>query len=216
MRGILITFEGVEGSGKSTQAELLGEYLKQSGFDVILSREPGGTQIGEQIRNILLNPEYQQMDARTELFLYLACRNQHVREKILPALKMGKVVILDRFADSSAAYQGCGRELGEKFVSRLNKLVTAGLKPHLTILINVPVDVGYERKGTAILDRMEKEEVKFHERVRNGYLRMARRATGRIKVVPGNRSPEEVQSDIRALVDSFLSGKGRRKKCKKE
>ncbi len=216
MRGIFITFEGVEGSGKSTQAELLSEYLREKGFEVILSREPGGTEIGEKIREILLNPCYQQMDAGTELFLYLASRNQHVREKVLPALRMGKVVILDRFADSSVAYQGYGRGLGEKFVSRLNKLATAGLRPHLTILVDVPIEVGYKRKETVLLDRMEQEEVKFHERVRNGYLRMARRAAGRIKVVAGNRPPEEVQRDIRLLVDKFLERKGRQKRWEKE
>lgn len=211
VRGVLITFEGVEGSGKSTQAQLLAQYLKEKGREVIFSREPGGTEIGERIRNILLDPDCRQMDARTELFLYLASRNQHVREKILPALRAGKVVILDRFADSSVAYQGFGRELGERFVARLNKLATRGLKPDITFLVDVPVVVGYQRKEKGKLDRMEQEEVKFHERVRNGYLRLARRAPGRIKVVAGEREPMEIQKEIRLLVDRMLERKGRKK-----
>lgn len=211
VRGVLITFEGVEGSGKSTQAQLLVEYLKEKGREVVFSREPGGTEIGERIRDILLDPDCRQMDARTELFLYLASRNQHVREKILPALRAGKVVVLDRFADSSVAYQGFGRELGERFVSRLNKLATRGLKPDITFLVDVPVMVGYQRKEKGKLDRMEQEEVKFHERVRNGYLRLARRAPGRIKVVAGEREPMEIQKEIRLLVDRMLERKGKKK-----
>ncbi len=211
VRGVLITFEGVEGSGKSTQAQLLAEYLKERGREVVFSREPGGTEIGERIRNILLDPDCRQMDARTELFLYLASRNQHVREKILPALRAGKVVVLDRFADSSVAYQGFGRELGEKVVSRLNKLATRGLKPDITFLVDVPVKVGYQRKEKGKLDRMEQEEVKFHERVRDGYLRLARRAPGRIKVVAGEREPMEIQKEIRLLVDRMLERKGKKK-----
>jgi dTMP kinase len=211
VRGVLITFEGVEGSGKSTQAQLLAEYLKGKGREVVFSREPGGTEIGERIRDILLDPNCRQMDARTELFLYLASRNQHVREKILPALTAGKIVVVDRFADSSVAYQGFGRELGEKFVGRLNKLATRGLKPDITFLVDVPVAVGHQRKERGKLDRMEQEEVKFHERVRDGYLRMARRAPGRIKVVAGEREPMEIQQEIRLLVDRMLERKGKKK-----
>jgi dTMP kinase len=137
MRGVLITLEGVEGSGKSTQAERLAKRLVTLGIPCLVSREPGGTEIGEAIRTILLDPRHRAMHGLTELFLYLASRNQHVREKVLPALASGKVVILDRYADSSAAYQGVGRELGEKLVARLNKLATAALKPDLTVLVDV-------------------------------------------------------------------------------
>lgn len=205
--GLLITFEGVEGSGKSTQAELLKYYLESKGLEVVFSREPGGTEIGERIRDILLDPVCRQMEARTELFLYLASRTQHVREKILPALRAGKVVIVDRFADSSVAYQGYGRELGEKFVARLNKLATGGLKPDLTILVDVSIGVGYQRKKGGKLDRMEQEEVQFHERVRNGYRRLARRAPGRIKIIPGDREPMEIQREVQLLVDDLLERK---------
>ena len=141
MRGVLITFEGVEGSGKSTQAERLAKRLAALGVPRLVSREPGGTGIGEAIRSILLDPKNQEMHGLTELFLYLASRNQNVREKVLPALEGGKVVILDRFADSSAAYQGAGRRLGGKLVARLNKLAAADLKPNLTVLVDVSVCV---------------------------------------------------------------------------
>ncbi len=208
MRGLLITFEGVEGSGKTTQALRLVEYLKEREFPVFFSREPGGTQIGERIREILLCPESKEMHHLTELFLYLASRNQHTREKILPALQSGSIVVLDRYADSSVAYQGYGRELGEKLVSRLNKLATAGLKPDLTIVLDLPVAVGQQRKAGNSPDRLEQELMEFHERVRTGYLKLARRAAGRCKLVNGNQPEEQVALRIRELVEDFLIRKG--------
>ncbi|MEO0082500.1 MAG: dTMP kinase [candidate division WOR-3 bacterium] len=208
MRGVLITFEGVEGSGKSTQAELLVKALRKRGLPCEFSREPGGTEIGERIRNILLDPANRAMDARTELFLYLASRNQHVREKILPWLTAGRIVVLDRYAESSVAYQGAGRELGEKVVSRLNKLATAGTRPDLTIVVDVPVSVGRKRKAATELDRLEQEQVEFHERVRNSYLRMARRAPKRVKVLDGTQAPEQLAASVFLLVEGFLERKG--------
>ncbi|MEN9979856.1 MAG: dTMP kinase [candidate division WOR-3 bacterium] len=208
MRGLLITFEGVEGSGKTTQALRLVEYLKGREFPVVFSREPGGTQIGERIREILLDPESKGMHRLTELFLYLASRNQHTREKILPALQSGSIVVLDRYADSSVAYQGYGRELGEKLVSRLNKLATAGLKPDLTIVIDLPVAVGQQRKADGSPDRLEQELLEFHERVRTGYLKLARRAAGRCKLVNGDQPEDQVALRIRELVEDFLIRKG--------
>jgi dTMP kinase len=208
MRGVLITFEGVEGSGKSTQADLLCRRLSGLGVEPLVSREPGGTEIGEAIRDILLNPKHRAMDGRTELFLYLASRNQHVREKVLPALQAGRVVLLDRFADSSVAYQGGGRELGERLVSRLSKLATAALKPQLTMLVDVPVKVGQERKRSTALDRLEQEAVQFHERVRAGYLSLARRAPGRCKVVDGTRPPADIEADVFRHVSELLKRKG--------
>lgn len=208
MRGVFITFEGVEGSGKSTQAKRLARDLEQRGIDCILSREPGGTGIGESIRSVLLDPDNNLMDARTELFLYLASRNQHVREKVLPAVREGKVVVLDRYAESSVAYQGGGRGLGEKLVSRLNRLATAALRPDLTILVDVPIAVGRKRKRTAELDRVEQERVEFHERVRNSYLRMARRAPKRIRLLDGTKPEEELEAEVRNMVDELLSKKG--------
>jgi len=208
VRGVFITFEGVEGSGKSTQAERLALHLNQLGIDCLLSREPGGTEIGEQIRKILLDPGNSTMDAHTELFLYLASRNQHVRGKVLPALSQDKVVVLDRFAASSVAYQGGGRGLGEKLVSRLNKLATAGLRPDLTILVDVPVAVGKKRKEQLELDRLERERVEFHERVRNSYLQMAHRAPKRIKLLDGTKPAEALEVEIRELAEEFLRRKG--------
>ena len=208
MRGVLITFEGVEGSGKSTQAERLYNWLQAKGVPSMLSREPGGTAIGEQVRDILLDPENRAMDGLTELFLYLASRNQHVREKVRPALDKGMVVILDRYLDSSTAYQGFGRGLGERPVSRLNKLAIAGLRPHLTVLVDVPVKVGQVRKESTRLDRLERERVEFHESVREGYLRIARRARGRFRILDGRRPAEELERAVQSLVKQLLSRKG--------
>lgn len=212
MRGVLITFEGVEGSGKTTQAQLLVDYLKAQGLKVVFSREPGGTEIGEHIRKILLDPNFQGMHGLTELFLYLASRNQHTREKIIPAIRRGEIVVLDRYADSSLAYQGYGRKLGANLVSRLNRLATAGLKPDLTILLDVAVTTGQERQFAKKSDRLEQEAIEFHERVRAGYLKIARRAAGRCKVVKGDQPAEQVMMEIRALVEGFLIRKGVMKK----
>jgi len=207
VRGVLITFEGVEGSGKSTQAERLAKRLAALGVPFLVSREPGGTEIGEAIREILLNPQHNEMHGLTELFLYLASRNQHVREKVMPALATGKVVILDRFGDSSIAYQGAGRELGEKLVARLNKLATADLKPNLTVLVDVSVKVGQGRKASGILDRLERERVEFHERVRQGYLQAARRAPGRFRIVDGTLPADELERLVFRHVGELLKRK---------
>lgn len=208
MRGVLITFEGVEGSGKSTQAERLHKWLQGQGVESILSREPGGTAIGEKVRDILLDPENREMDGLTELFLYLASRNQHVREKIRPALDRGMVVILDRYLDSSAAYQGFGRRLGERPVARLNKLAIAGLRPALTVLVDLPVKVGQVRKEATDLDRLERERVEFHESVREGYLRIASRARGRFRILDGRRPADDLERAVQSLVKQLLSRKG--------
>jgi dTMP kinase len=207
--GLLITFEGVEGSGKSTQAKRLWEKFRLRGLDCVLSREPGGTPIGESVRDILLDPANSAMDGLTELFLYLASRNQHVREKVLPELAAGRWVILDRYADSSVAYQGGGRALGARLVARLNKLATAARRPDLTILVDVPVEVGRDRKAPMALDRLERERVEFHHSVRDAYLVLAHRAPGRVKVVDGTKLPDELETDVQKLVSDFLKRKGR-------
>lgn len=208
MRGVLVTFEGVEGSGKSTQAERLANRLTTLGVHSLFSREPGGTEIGEAVREVLLDPKHRGMHGLTELFLYLASRNQLVREKVLPAIAAGSVVVLDRYADSSTAYQGTGRELGQKPVARLNKLATAALKPDLTVLVDVPVGVGQERKGASTLDRVEQERVEFHERVREGYLQIARRAPGRFKVVDGLLPADDLERAVFRHVEELLKRKG--------
>jgi len=208
MRGVLITFEGVEGSGKSTQAQRMARRLAALGVPCLVLCDPGGTDIGDAIRAVLLDPQYDEMHALTELFLYLASRNQLVREKLLPGVAEGKVVILDRFSDSSMAYQGVGRKLGGKLVGRLNKLAAADLKPNLTVLVDVPVKVGQGRKRTGVLDRLEQERVEFHEQVRDGYLQLARRAPGRFKVVDGFLSADDLERLIFCHVEELLKRKG--------
>jgi len=204
MRGVLITFEGVEGSGKSTQAEILCAALQRRGVACILTREPGGTPIGERIRDILLDPACREMHAKTELLLYLASRNQHVQEKLLPALRAGKVVISDRYSESSFAYQGLGRDLTLKETSRLNKYATGGLVPDLTMVVDVPPEVGRERMKGETLDRLESERMEFHCRVRDAYLHVARRAPKRIKVLDGRKSQAELAREVENLVVSKL------------
>ncbi len=206
-RGFLIAFEGVEGSGKTTQAELLYEFLKTHGYRCIFSREPGGTEIGEKIREIILDPTSVAMHPKTELLLYLASRAQHTYEKIMPALREGFIITCDRFADSSFAYQGAARGLGLKPVSRLNKYACAGIKPDLTILVDLPVSEGFKRQQAAP-DRLEKEGNEFHEQVRQAYLKLARRAPGRIKVFDGTKDKETLHREIREKVVDFL---GKRK-----
>ncbi len=208
MRGVLITFEGVEGSGKSTQARRLVKWLESRAVPTTFSREPGGTAIGERIRMLLLDPAVQGMDARTELFLYLASRSQHVRELVMPALSQGRVVVLDRYLDSSVAYQGAGRDLGVRLVARLNKLAAAATRPQLTFLFDLPVALGQQRQADKALDRLEQERVQFHERVRAGYLQLARRAAGRFRILDGTQPADELESRVRQHVCELLNRKG--------
>jgi dTMP kinase len=174
----------------------------------IFSREPGGTEIGERIREILLDPKNKKMHAKTELLLYLANRCQHSYEKLLPEIRNGNVVITDRFSDSSLAYQGKARDLSFKVVSRLNKFATFGLKPDLVILIDVPVEIGFARTKEKTLDRLEQEELKFHQTVRDGYRQLAKRAPKRIKVFDGTKPIEALQDEIKKLILDFLGKKG--------
>ena len=208
MRGVLIAFEGIEGSGKTTQANLIFESLKQRQVPCIFTREPGGTEIGDQIRNILLDPKNKKMQAKTELLLYLANRCQHTYEKILPEIKKGTVVITDRYSDSSLAYQGKARDLSLKVVSRLNKFATFNVKPDLVILIDVPVELGLERTRQKTLDRLEQEEIQFHHKVREGYLQLAKKAAKRIKIFDGTKPIDKLQEEISKLIVDFLQKKG--------
>jgi len=208
LRGVLISFEGIEGCGKSTQANLLYEYLKTKAVPCVLVREPGGTKIGEEIRKILLDENNIKMNPKTELFLYLAARSQLLAEIIFPALKEGKVVICDRFSDSTLAYQGGGRNLGLEKVSQINKYATDKLKPHLTILIDIPLVVSRERIAKEEKDRLEKENEEFHKRVRDTYLFLAKRAPKRIKVFDGTKNIEDLHLEIRTKVIEFLTKKG--------
>jgi dTMP kinase len=204
--GSFITFEGIEGSGKSTQAEMLKAFLEGLGLEVLLTREPGGSPIGEQIRRVLLDPDNHGMVPLAELLLYEASRCQHVEAVIRPAIEAGKTVICDRFFDASTAYQGYARGLEIKMVGELNLVATGGRKPDLTIVLDLPVDVGLRRLGRN-LDRIEREAVEFHERVRQGYLRIAEDEPDRVKVVNSAGSVDDTFSDVRNLIDRLISPK---------
>jgi dTMP kinase len=204
-RGFLLSFEGIEGCGKTSQLHRLARGLRALGYQVVETREPGGAPISEQIRTILLDPKNRGMDARCELLLYLASRAQHVAETIRPALEKGAVVLCDRFADATMAYQGYGRGLGPAVVARLNRFATAGLAPDLALLLDVPVAVGLARKRRAGgLDRLDREQASFHEAVRRGYLRIARQNPRRVRVVDGTASEDVVARAIDRIVQPRL------------
>lgn len=211
MPGAFITFEGIEGSGKSTQISRLLHYLMNSGRPATLTREPGGTPIGDQVRKILLDPANRLLDPAAELLLYAASRAQHLREVIRPALDAGRVVLCDRFSDATLAYQGYGRGLSIATIRELDGIVTAGLRPRLTILLDIDAATGLGRargrntsQGLHGEARFENEELSFHNRVRDGYLDLAKQDPGRIRIVNAARTPEEIQEDVRKLVDEAL------------
>jgi len=204
--GTFITFEGIEGSGKSTQAALLKAFLEEQGLEVLVTREPGGSPIGEQIRHVLLDPGNHGMVPLAELLLYEASRCQHVEAVIRPALDRGNAVICDRFFDASTAYQGYARGLGIKMVGELNLVATGGRKPDLTIVLDLPVEMGLRRLGRN-LDRIEREAVEFHERVRQGYLRIAEDEPDRVKVVNAAGTVDDTFSDVKDLVEKLISPK---------
>jgi len=203
MKGIFITFEGSEGCGKSTQSRFLYEYLKKKGYDVIYLREPGGTKRGEEIRKILLDPK-NNISPLCETLLYMAARAEVVKEVIKPALAQGKIVICDRFLDSTLAYQGYGLGVDIKAIKFMGNLVTAGIKPELTIFLDLPVKKGLKYRH-AVKDRIEKRSLAYHFRVRNGYLKLAAYEPKRIKIVKVEKDKSVTQAKIRKLVDKFLS-----------
>lgn len=209
MTGLLITFEGIEGSGKSTQIDLLRKRIEAMGLDVKVTREPGGTGIGEAVRSILLNPANKAMAPMTELLLYEAARSQLVAECFRPWLDGGAVVLCDRFFDSTTAYQGGGRGLGGSELESLHAMATQGLRPQLTLLIDLPPEEGLSRaRRERSLDRIEQESIEFHNRVRQGYLDLARSEPHRIKVIDGLREPEPITKEIFAYVEPLLSAMG--------
>ncbi|MDO9573760.1 MAG: dTMP kinase [Candidatus Contubernalis sp.] len=209
--GIFITFEGPDGAGKTTQAIKLKDYFIEKGIDCIFTREPGGTPIGDQIRDILLDPKNKKMCAKTEVFLYAAARAQLVTQVIIPALERGKVVICDRYIDSSFAYQAFG--LGEEpdFVLNINQEAIQGLYPDLTLLLDVSPQEGLKRqkerrsKGAEAQDRIELKELEFHQMVRQGYLFLAKIQKERILVVEADLGEQEMHTKvIKAIKDLFL------------
>ena len=203
---LFITLEGPDGSGKTTQARLLAEWLRKQGYDVVLTREPGGTHIGDQIRAVLHDPRNTEMDARTEILLYSASRAQHVAQRIRPTLAAGKIVISDRYADSTLAYQGYGRGLDLEILRAITAFATGGLTPDLTLYLDVAPQEGLQRRrlGGEEWNRLDAEALEFHRRVRAGYMELVRQEPERWAVIDGARSVEEVQAEIRALVQAKL------------
>lgn len=199
---LFITFEGIEGSGKTTQAKLLAENLRSKDHSVLLTREPGGSAISEKIREILIDPENTAMAATTECLLYAASRAQHVNQMILPALAAGKIVISDRFTDATLAYQGFGRKLPLEMLRQLNEIATGGLVPDLTFLLDLPAEVGLSRarKRRHQLDRLEQEAIDFHRHVRNGYLELAS-LSDRFEVIDASDPIEVIHDKIKIVLD---------------
>ena len=214
---MFITFEGIEGCGKTTQAKMLAQWLREKGLEVVLTREPGGPYISEKIRKILLDAKHHAMAPMTELLLLEASRAQHVAEVIAPALRKGAIVVCDRFADSSTAYQGYGRGINHADIDKLNRTATGGFWPSLTIVIDVPVEIGFSRvvKRRRNLDRMERQQRAFHQRVRGGFRDLALIEPGRVKLLDGTFPPDVVQAAVRQLVASrlpMLTGKRKTRK----
>lgn len=203
MKGYFISFEGIDGSGKSTQISKLKAYLESKGYDILLTREPGGTKISEKIREIILDPEHKEMTSMTEVLLYAASRAQHVEEVIKPAIEEGKIIICDRFVDSSIAYQGHGRKLGN-CVEDINKYAVQGIMPDLTFLMKIKPDIGNDRISNREKDRIELEAQEFHMSVYNGYENLERRFPERVKGIDASRSIEEIHRDIVSYVDKLI------------
>ncbi|WP_161866445.1 dTMP kinase [Pseudomonas yangonensis] len=205
MTGLFITLEGPEGAGKSTNREYLAERLREQGVDVLLTREPGGTPLAERIRELLLDPSDEPMAADTELLLVFAARAQHLQQVIRPALAKGSVVLCDRFTDATYAYQGGGRGLSIERIAQLEQFVQAELRPNLTLIFDLPVEVGLARAAArGRLDRFEQEGRGFFEAVRQAYLQRAAQAPQRYRVLDAGQSLAQVQADIDTLLPSLL------------
>lgn len=196
MRGLFITFEGIEGSGKSTQVKMLEAALRQRNIDCMSTREPGGPPISEQIRKILLDPQNSEMQPETELLLYMASRAQHTAQWIIPALQNGKSVLCDRYNDSTIAYQGAARDLDQTFIASLAAFATRALVPDLSFLIDLPVEEGRRRISSRQLDRMEKESIAFHHKVRKQYLHLAQTQSFRYIILDGIMAPQTLHELI--------------------
>lgn len=198
---MFITFEGPEGSGKSSQLPLLAAYLENRGYETVSTREPGGTRIGNQVREILMRMDNTELHPRTEILLFQAARAQLVEELILPSLEQGKVILCDRYGDSTLAYQGYGHGLDLERLKMILDFATGGLKPDLTILLDVDVPVGLKRKkAKEEWNRMDAFELSFHERVRKGYHQLAHQDPVRWRVVDASQPQQKVQDDIRQIV----------------
>lgn len=213
MNGIFITFEGPDGSGKTTQLKKLGEELKKLGHDVLVTREPGGTAISDKIRSIILDPVNEEMVDQAEVLLYAASRAQHVHQLILPALEAGRIVLCDRFIDASVAYQGYGLGLDVEQVKAISRYASSGLQATRTFILDVPVEVSmtrlHQRASGATtaaeqLDRIEQKHVDYHSRVREGFHQIASDHPERVRVINANRSVEEIAEDIWSQCNRLL------------
>jgi dTMP kinase len=206
-----ITFEGGDGSGKTTQVRTLERYLSERGRDYVSTREPGGTSLGRLIRQVLLQVGDHEIAPSTELFLYVADRAQHVNEIIAPAISAGTLVLCDRFTDSTLAYQGYGRGIDLKLLRQLNDIADQGVRPDLTFLLDCPVEQGLVRAGRRRVkagqpqeDRFEREKIDFHKKVRSGFLDLARSEPGRFRIIDASHSETQVAAEIRKIIDREL------------
>lgn len=203
VKGKLVTFEGSEGSGKSTQVALVEEYLNRRKLPIMLLREPGGVKIAEKIRSILLDVANGQMGDECETLLYMAARAQMVKEVLNPALEAGKIVLCDRFLDSTVAYQGFGNGIDVAFIQKLGDFATKGIKPDLTLLFDIESEQGLARKSSK-KDRIESRSLEYHRRVRQGYLTLAKQEPKRIKVIAVDGSKEEIFKKVKGFIDAIL------------
>ena len=207
MKGIFISFEGIEGTGKSTQSRLLTEHLRGKGYRVVQTMEPGGTKISMKIRELLLSLDSREMDHVTELLLYNAARVQHIKEVIEPAIERGDVVITDRFSDSTVAYQGFARGIDLQLIDSLDRIATNKLSPDITILLDIDVKTGLARnRALNKNDRLELEDISFHEKVRKGFIQIAAREPERVRLVDCSESLDEVHRKVVEIIAGFLEG----------
>lgn len=204
LKGFLITFEGSEGCGKSTQAKLLCDFLQRQKKDVLHIREPGGIKISEKIRDILLDDKNKEMVQSCEVLLYMAARAQLVHEKMIPALRQGTIIVCDRFLDSTVAYQGYGCGVDTRFIQQIGRYVTQGIAPDMTFLLDLPTHKGLSRIQKP-KDRIEQRSLKYHNRVRQGYLTIARRDPKRVKVIAAHQTREAIQKIIEGYTRKLLS-----------
>lgn len=203
--GKFITFEGTDGSGKTTQIKLLEEYIKNKGYELVLTREPGGTKVSELIRDLVLDPSNSEIVPLTEMIMYAASRAQHVLQLIKPAIEGGKIVICDRFVDSSYAYQGSGRGVDLKVIADVNRVAIDGMSPDITFFLDIDPEIAIKRRINATgADRIEQEKIDFHRRVYDGYKKMALLFPERIKTINANKSIVEISSQINEYIDDLF------------
>jgi len=204
-KGLFITFEGIEGCGKSTQARMLKDFLIKAGKDVFLTREPGGPKIAEEIRKMLLSVNNKEMLPQTEVLLYMASRSQHTGEWIIPELEKGKTVISDRYYDSTFAYQGAARKIDGKLIDTIRRYATFGLVPDITFLVDLPEEIGLSRILAKDADRLEQESMEFHKRVRVGFLVLARNEPERFVVLDGKKNIKEIHKEVIKIMNKELN-----------